>query len=190
MLYALDGVEPLTEGEVWVAPDAVVVGAVTLADDASVWWGAVLRGDNERITVGAGSNVQDNCVLHTDIGYPLDIGADVTVGHGAILHGCTIGDGSLIGMGACVLNGARIGRSCLIGAKALVAEGKVIPDNSVVLGVPGRITGEARPEQVALALAGARHYAANAKRFRAGLRVAGSDQDAARDRAWLSNPAR
>ncbi len=169
MLYALDGIRPETDPTAWVAPDAIVVGAVTLEADASVWWGAVLRGDNERITVGRGSNVQDNAILHTDMDFPLAIGADVTVGHGAILHGCTIGDGSLIGMGACILNGAVIGRNVIIGAKALVSEGKHIPDNAVVLGVPGRVTGEARPEQIALAHAGARHYVGNAKRFRDGL---------------------
>ena len=169
MLYALDGLTPFLDTDAWVAPNAIVVGAVTLASRASVWWGAVLRGDNERITIGQGSNVQDNCVLHTDMGFPLDVGADVTVGHGAILHGCTVGDGSLIGMGACVLNGAKIGRFCLIGAKALIPEGKVIADRSVVLGVPGRVTGEITPEQQQQSLAGARHYVANASRFRAGL---------------------
>ena len=170
MIYVLDGVEPEIDETVWVAPNAIVVGAVTLGRDASVWWGAVLRGDNERITVGAGSNVQDNAVLHTDMRYPLDIGMDVTVGHGAIVHGCSVGDGSLIGMGACVLNGARIGRGCIIGAKALVPEGKEIPDGSVVLGVPGRVTGPVRAEQIERAMSGARGYVANAQRFRGACR--------------------
>ena len=169
-LYGLDDVLPEVDPSAWVAPGAAVLGAVTLGAGASVWFGAVLRGDNERITIGAGSNVQDNAVLHTDIGFPLDIGENVTVGHLAILHGCTVGDGSLIGMGACVLNGARIGRNCLIGAKALVSEGKTIPDNAVVLGIPGRITGQVTSEQRDRALAGALHYAANAARFRAALR--------------------
>ncbi len=169
MQYALDDIVPDIDPTVWIAPNATIVGAVTLAADASVWWGAVLRGDNERIAVGPGSNVQDNAVLHTDIGFPLTIGAGVTVGHGAILHGCTVGDGALIGMGACVLNGAVIGRNCLIGAKALVSEGKIIQDNAVVLGVPGRVTGEVRPEQIEAARAGARHYVANAQRFRKNL---------------------
>ncbi len=170
MIYALDGTEPETDGDAfWVAPTAVVIGAVVLGRDASVWWGAVLRGDNERITLGAGSNVQENCVLHTDAGFPLVIGADVTVGHGAILHGCTIGDGTLIGMGASVLNGARVGRNCLIGARALVGEGKEIPDNSVVLGIPGRVTATVSEEQAARIGAGAAHYVGNWKRFRAGL---------------------
>src|SRR5918912_821451 len=116
--------------------------------DASVWWGAVLRGDNELITVGRGSNVQDNCVLHTDPGFPLTIGPEVTVGHLAMLHGCTIGEGTLVGIGAVILNGAKVGRNCLIGAKALIAEGKTIPDNALVMGVPGKVVGEVRPEQV------------------------------------------
>ena len=169
MRHALDGLEPTLDATAWIAPTATVLGAVTLGPDASVWFGAVLRGDNARITIGRGSNVQDNCVLHTDLGFPLDVGEDVTVGHLAILHGCTIGDGTLIGMGACVLNGARIGRNCIIGAKALVAEGKTIPDNSLVLGIPGKVTGEARPEQIERALAGSRHYVQNARRFRQGL---------------------
>ncbi len=170
MIYALDGVTPHTEHDAfWVAPNAVVIGDVTLGRDASVWWGAVLRGDNERIVVGDGSNVQDNAVLHTDLEFALTIGAGVTVGHGAILHGCTVGDGALIGMGAVVLNGARVGRNCLIGARALVAENKEIPDNSVVLGVPGRVVGEVSEAQAARARYGAAHYVANWKRFRDGL---------------------
>jgi len=174
MIYALDGVAPqMTEGAFWIAPNATVIGDVLLERDASVWWGAVLRGDNERITVGAQSNVQDNCVLHTDPGFPLRIGACVTVGHMAVLHGCTIGDNTLIGMGAVVLNGARIGRNCIIGAKALVAEGKEIPDNSVVMGIPGKIVGDIRPEQAERARLGTLHYVENWKRFRTGLSLAG-----------------
>ena len=170
MIYALDGTTPRTDGMTfWVAPNAAVIGDVILGRDASVWWGAVLRGDNECITVGDGSNVQDNAVLHTDMGFPLLIGSGVTVGHGAILHGCTIGDGALIGMGATVLNGARIGRNCLIGARALVAENKEIPDNSVVLGVPGRVVGQVSEAQAARARDGAAHYVATARRFRDGL---------------------
>ena len=123
----------------WVAPDANVIGQVRLMAGASVWFGATLRGDNEWINLGTGSNVQENSVLHTDIGYPLSIGRNCTIGHNAILHGCTIGDQSLIGMGAIVLNGAQIGRNCLIGAGALITEGKIIPDNSLVLGAPGKV---------------------------------------------------
>ena len=127
------------DSDFWVAPDANVIGKVRLMAGASVWFGATLRGDNEWINLGTGSNVQENSVLHTDIGYPLSIGRDCTIGHNAILHGCTIGDQSLIGMGAIVLNGAQIGRNCLIGAGALITEGKIIPDNSLVVGAPGKV---------------------------------------------------
>jgi len=140
-LYAFEGVAPtLPDDEsAWIAPGARVVGAVILGPEVSVWFNAVLRGDNEAITLGHGSNVQDGCVFHTDPGFPLTLGKGVTVGHGAVLHGCTVGDNSLIGMGAMVLNGARIGRNCLIGARALVTEGKEIPDNSLVMGSPGKV---------------------------------------------------
>ena len=172
MIYALGGAVPRLEGDAyWVAPTASVIGDVWFGRDASAWWGAVLRGDNERIALGAGSNVQDNCVLHTDTGFPLVIGDGVTVGHAAILHGCLIGDGTLIGMRATVLNGARIGRRCLIGAGALVTEGREIPDNSVVLGMPGRVTGTVDDDQAERMLRGAAHYVANWKRFRADLRA-------------------
>jgi len=135
MIYALDGVAPTIDGTAWVAPGCHVLGQVTLAAKSSVWFGSTLRGDNELILIGAGSNVQENCVLHTDMGYPLTVGEGCTVGHKAILHGCTIGANSLIGMGATVLNGAVIGENCLIGAGALIPEGKVIPDGSLVMGV-------------------------------------------------------
>lgn len=170
MRFTLDGVGVETESEdYWVAPTAVVIGRVRLETDASVWWGAVLRGDNELITVGRGSNVQDGCVLHTDPGYPLTIGPEVTVGHLAMLHGCVIGEGSLIGIGAIVLNGARIGKNCLIGAKALIAEGKEIPDNALVMGIPGKIVGEVRPEQIERMRRGTAKYVRNWQRYRAGL---------------------
>lgn len=170
MRYSLDGVGLETESEeFWIAPNAIVIGKVRLGTDASVWWGAVLRGDNELITVGRGSNVQDGCVCHTDPGFPLTIGPNVTVGHQAMLHGCTIGEGCLIGIGAVVLNGARIGRNCLIGAKALIPEGKEIPDNSLVMGIPGKIVGEVRPEQIERIHAGTAKYVRNWKRYRAGL---------------------
>lgn len=149
----------------WVAPDAVLVGKVRLERDASVWFGAVLRGDNELITVGEGSNVQEHCVLHTDPGFPLVIGAHVTVGHMAMLHGCVIGEGSLIGIGAVILNGAKIGKNCLIGAKALIAEGKEIPDNSLVMGMPGKIKGEVRPEQIERMRRGTANYVTKWQRF-------------------------
>ncbi len=143
-LYSLDGISPELpeEGHYWVAPNASLIGKIRLEENASVWFGAVLRGDNELIMIGENSNVQDGCVLHTDIGAPLTIGKNCTVGHRAILHSCTIGDNSLIGMGATILNHAKIGRNCLIGANALVAEGKVIPDNSLVVGMPGKVVRE------------------------------------------------
>ena len=139
MIYALGENKPNIAADAWTAPGSHAMGKVTLLAGASVWFGAVLRGDNEMITVGLGSNVQENCVLHTDMGFPLTIGADCTIGHKAMLHGCTIGDNSLIGMGAIVLNGAVIGKNCLIGAGALVTEGKVIPDGSLVMGSPAKL---------------------------------------------------
>lgn len=177
MLYRLDGAALTTEDDQhWVAPTAVLVGKVHLAHEASIWWGAVLRGDNELITVGRGSNVQDGSVLHTDIGYPLTIEAMVTVGHMAMLHGCTIGEGSLIGIGAVVLNGARIGKNCVIGARALIAEGKEIPDNSLVIGMPGKVRGEVRPEQAERARRGTLGYIDNWRRYRAALQELGDDR--------------
>jgi carbonic anhydrase/acetyltransferase-like protein (isoleucine patch superfamily) len=171
MIYALDDRVPQIAPDAWVAPDANVIGSVTLGAGASVWFGATLRGDNDPLTVGERSNIQENSVLHTDIGYPLTIGADCTIGHRAMLHGCTIGDGTLIGMGATVLNGARIGRGCLIGACALITEGKEIPDYSLVMGSPGkivRVLDEAARQRLLLSAAG---YVANAARFRAALRA-------------------
>ncbi|GAB0118002.1 gamma carbonic anhydrase family protein [Acidisoma sp. 7E03] len=172
MRVTLDGIAVETEDEdYWIAPTATVIGRVRLASDASVWWGAVLRGDNERITLGRGSNVQDNAVLHTDPGFPLDIGAHVTVGHQAMLHGCTIGENSLIGIGAVILNGARIGRNCLIGAMAFVGEGKVIPDNALVKGIPGKVVGEVSDEQALRMRAGTEAYVRNWKRYRDHVRI-------------------
>jgi carbonic anhydrase/acetyltransferase-like protein (isoleucine patch superfamily) len=143
-IYALDGVRPElpNAGSYWIAPSADVMGKVRLHQMASVWFQAVLRGDNDWITIGEGSNVQDGCVLHTDSGIALSIGKDCTIGHSAILHGCTIGDGSLVGMGATVLNRAVIGKNCLIGANALIPEGKIIPDRSLVIGAPGKVVRE------------------------------------------------
>lgn len=170
MIYALDGITPDIDDSAWCAPDANLIGAITLLAQANVWFGATLRGDNERITVGRGSNIQENCVLHTDIGFPLTIGADCTIGHKAMLHGCTIEDGSLIGMGATVLNGAVIGQGSLIGAGALITEGKVIPPGSLVMGTPGKVVRDLDEAARAGLLASARHYVANAARFRAGLK--------------------
>jgi carbonic anhydrase/acetyltransferase-like protein (isoleucine patch superfamily) len=170
-LYALDGVEPTLpeNGEAWIAPDANLIGNVIVEEEASIWFGATLRGDNEPITLGAGSNIQENVVCHTDMGFPLVIGPDCTIGHKAMLHGCTIGAGSLVGMGATVLNGARIGRGCLIGAGALVTEGKEIPDGSLVMGTPGRVVRDLDAAARAALLESAAHYRANARRFAAGL---------------------
>ncbi len=173
MIYALDGVAPVLpeDGDYWVAPDANLIGRVVLEPDASVWFGATLRGDNEEIRIGMGSNVQENSVLHTDIGFPLIVGANCTIGHRAMLHGCTIGEGTLIGMGATVLNGARIGRGCLIGACALITEGKEIPDHSLVMGSPGKVVRELDAEARARLVLSAKHYHANAQRFRKGLQA-------------------
>lgn len=170
MIHALDDLVPAIHADAWVAPGAHVMGRVTLAAGVGIWFGAVLRGDNEPIAVGEGTNIQENSVLHTDWGYPLTIGRDCTIGHKAMLHGCTIGDGTLIGMGATVLNGARIGKGCLIGACALITEGKEIPDGSLVMGAPGRVVrmldGAARERLLQSAVS----YRANAARFRAGLK--------------------
>lgn len=172
MIWELDGHAPRLAGDAWVAQDANVIGKVVLGPAASVWFGATLRGDNEEISVGAGSNIQENCVLHTDMGFPLTIGADCTIGHSAILHGCTIGEGSLVGMGATILNGAVIGRGCLIGAGALITEGKHIPDGSLVMGAPGKVVRSLDAAAQERLRDSARGYVANARRFRAGLRPA------------------
>lgn len=178
-VYALDGVAPRIDENVgWIAPTAVLVGDVVVGPEAGIWFGVVARGDIETITIGARSNVQENCVLHTDRGFPLTIGANVTIGHAAIVHGCTIGDNSLIGMGATVLNGAVIGKNCLIGANALVTEGKVIPDNSLVMGAPAKVVREIDAEGEAGLAASAERYVQNAKRFAAGMKpVAGHGPD-------------
>lgn len=169
-LYALGDVTPDVADDAWIAPGCHVIGDVVLAAGSSVWFGSTLRGDNEQIFVGAGSNIQENCVLHTDMGSPLMIGAGCTVGHKAMLHGCTIGDNSLIGMGATVLNGAQIGDNCLIGAGALVTEGKVIPDGSLVMGAPARVVRTLDADAITALQASARSYQKNAARFRADLK--------------------
>ncbi len=168
-LYELDGIAPQIADSAWVAASAEVMGNVKLGADASIWFGAVLRGDNDPITIGAGSNVQDGSVLHADIGQPLTLGERVTVGHKVMLHGCTIGDESLIGIGAVVLNGAKIGRHCLVGAGALVTEGKEFPDGSMILGSPARVVRQLTPEQIEGLRGSALGYVENARRFRAGL---------------------
>ncbi len=173
MIYALDGVTPEIDPEAWIAPDANVIGKVRVAAKASVWFGCTLRGDNELIDVGEGTNVQENCVFHTDIGFPLTIGANVTVGHKVLLHGCTIGDGSLIGMNATIMNGAKIGKGCLIGAGALVTEGKEIPDGSMVLGSPGKVVREIDEATKQSLLASATYYQTNAAYFAKSLKPVG-----------------
>lgn len=169
MIYDLDGSAPDVDAGAWIAPGCHVIGNVKVMDLASVWFGTTIRGDNERITIGVGSNVQENCVLHTDMGFPLDIGINCTIGHKAMLHGCTIGDNSLIGMGATVLNGAIIGKNCLIGAGALITEGKVIPDGSLVMGI-GKIVRDLDAAAIAGLTSSAINYQQNAARFRAGLK--------------------
>ncbi len=177
MIYSLDGVAPVIGMGAWVAPDANLIGRVVLEDLASVWFGCTLRGDNEEIRIGTGSNVQENVVCHTDIGFPLKIGADCTIGHKAMLHGCTIGVGSLIGMGATVLNGARIGRGCLIGAGALITEGKEIPDGALVMWAPGRVVRMLDAADKDMLLQSAAHYRRNAARFAKGLRAVADRPD-------------
>ena len=171
MRYALEDRRVTTEGDDWwIAPNAVAIGDVILKRNASVWWGAVLRGDNEPITIGPGSNVQDGCVFHVDPGFPLVIGAGVTVGHKAILHGCTIGDDCLIGMGAVVMNGAMIGESCLIGAGALVPEGREIPPRSLALGQPAKVIRTLDDAAIALIREAAARYRQRREQYRHGLR--------------------
>lgn len=166
-VYALGDKTPQLppQGEYWIAPNAVVLGDVILEAGASVWFGSVLRGDTETLTVGENSNIQDGSVLHADDGVPLVIGRNVTVGHKVMLHGCTIGDNSLIGIGAVILNGAVIGRNCLIGAGALITEGKVIPDGSLVMGSPGKVVRELSEVQIGAITLSACHYVENWKRF-------------------------
>jgi len=171
-LYELDGIAPDHEGRgpAFVADNTQVIGKVTLAEDTSVWFGCVLRGDNERIAIGPRSNVQEHCVMHTDMGFPLTVGEGCTIGHRAMLHGCTIGDNSLIGIGAIVLNGARIGRNSLVGAGALVTEGKEFPDNSLIIGSPARAVRTLDDAAVQSLRDSAEHYVENARRFAAGLK--------------------
>ncbi|AWN17415.1 gamma carbonic anhydrase family protein [Salinisphaera sp. LB1] len=171
MRYRLGDVAPdvPASDDYFIAENATVIGRVRLAERASIWFNAVLRGDQELIAIGEGSNVQDGCVLHTDPGFPLTVGAGVTVGHQAMLHGCTIGDNSLIGIQAVVLNGATIGRNCLIGAGALIPEGKTIPDNSLVIGAPGRVKRELEADEIEALGHGAAHYVDNYRQFQAEL---------------------
>jgi carbonic anhydrase/acetyltransferase-like protein (isoleucine patch superfamily) len=170
-IYALGDQRPQLPApdRFWIAPNAVVIGNVALAEDCGIWFGATLRGDNERIALGARSNIQEGCTLHTDIGFSLDIAEDCTIGHNAILHGCTIGAGSLIGMGAIILNGARIGRGCLVGAGALVTEGKVFADHSLIVGSPAKPMRTLGADEIAKLRFSAAHYVENWRRFAKGL---------------------
>jgi carbonic anhydrase/acetyltransferase-like protein (isoleucine patch superfamily) len=170
-IYALDGVAPQFHDRStnWIAPDATLIGRLAIGRDVGIWFGAVLRGDNEPIEIGEGSNVQEHTVMHTDVGFPLTIGKGCTIGHRAMLHGCTIGDNSLIGMGAIVLNGARVGENSLVGAGALVTEGKVFPPGSLIVGSPAKAIRELDGKAIELLRWSAAHYVANGRRFLKGL---------------------
>ncbi len=172
-IYALEDRKPLLppEGRYWLAPTATLIGDIELHEDVGIWFGAVLRGDNERISIGPRSNVQEGVTMHTDLGFPLNVGADCTIGHNAILHGCEIGEGSLVGMGAIVLNGAKIGRHCLIGAGALVTEGKTFPDGSLIVGSPAKAMRALDEAAIAGLRGAAERYVANWRRFAAGLKA-------------------
>ena len=169
-IYELDGLTPQLADTAWVADNAQVMGNVTLAADCSVWFGVTVRGDTETISIGQGSNIQDGSVLHADVGMPLVVGDNVTVGHKVMLHGCTIGDESLIGIGAVVLNGAKIGKNCLVGAGSLVTEGKEFPDGSMIMGSPAKAVRQLTPEQMEGLRMSAKHYVDNAQRFRRTLK--------------------
>ena len=169
-VYSLDGKNPRIAASAWVADSAQVIGDVELAEDVGIWFGAVLRGDTALLRIGSGSNIQDASVLHADVGQPLVVGEGVTVGHHVMLHGCSIGDGSLIGIGAIVLNGAKIGKSCLVGAGALVTEGKEFADGSMIIGSPAKTVRQLTPEEIAKLRQGAAHYVDNARRFKSGMR--------------------
>ena len=169
-IYSIGDRQPILGRDVWIAPNATIIGDVRLGDNASVWWNAVLRGDNDTIAIGAGSNIQDGSVLHADAGVPLTLGANVTVGHLVMLHGCTVGDESLIGIKTVILNKAVIGRHCIIGANSLIPEGKVIPERSLVVGSPGKVVRQLSDEEVARLQRSAQGYVANAQRYRTGLK--------------------
>jgi carbonic anhydrase/acetyltransferase-like protein (isoleucine patch superfamily) len=169
-IYQLDDLIPALHETAWVADSAQVIGDVELAEGVSVWFGTVVRGDTETIRIGSGSNIQDASVLHADHGVPLTIGANVSIGHQVMLHGCTIGDGSLIGIGAIVLNNAKIGRNCLVGAGSLVTEGKEFPDGSMILGSPAKAVRQLSPEQIEGLKMIAQHYVENARRYKAGFK--------------------
>lgn len=164
-VFKLDDLTPISQGDAWIAPTAAVIGRVDICKGASVWFHAVVRGDNELIRIGERTNIQDGAVLHTDMGYPLSIGDDCTIGHQAMLHGCMIGDNTLIGIGAVIMNGARIGSNCIIGARALITEKAIIPDGSVVIGTPGKVVRPVTDADIAANTASAEHYVSNWKRY-------------------------
>ncbi len=165
MMYSLEGVKPVIAGTAWVAPSATVIGNTHLADEASIWFNCTIRGDNDPINIGRRSNIQDNSVLHTDIGSPINIGEGVTVGHKVMLHGCTVGDNSLIGMGSTILNNAKIGKNSIVGANSLVTENKEFPDNVLIVGSPARVLRELKPEEIQMIEKSAQVYVENSVRF-------------------------
>jgi carbonic anhydrase/acetyltransferase-like protein (isoleucine patch superfamily) len=171
MKYSLAERKPVTKGDYWIAPNATVIGSVVLENNASLWWNVVVRADNDIITIGENSQVQDGSVLHADPGFPLTLGKNVSIGHMVMLHGCTVGDGSLIGIKSVILNGTVIGKNCLIGANTLIAEGKTIPDGSMVLGSPGKVVRQLSLEEIARINLISDHYVANFKRYKAELKV-------------------
>jgi carbonic anhydrase/acetyltransferase-like protein (isoleucine patch superfamily) len=171
MKFSLDERRIVCKGDCWIAPNAVVIGSVVLEPNASIWFGCTVRADNDTITIGENSQLQDGCVLHVDPGFPITIGRDVSVGHMVMLHGCTIGDGSLIGIKSVILNGAKIGRNCLIGANSLIAEGKEIPEGSLVMGSPGKVVRQLSEEEIRRINGIAGNYARRFQRYRAGLRA-------------------
>ena len=171
MKYSIGVRKVICKGDYWIAPNATVIGSVVLENNASIWWNCVLRSDNETITIGENSQVQDGSVLHADPGFPLTLHKNVSVGHMAMLHGCTIGEGSLVGIGAVILNGAKIGKNCLIGARAFIGEGKEIPDGSMVLGTPGKVVRQLSPEEITRINAIADHYVQNSRRYRKELKT-------------------
>ena len=170
MKYSLGDKKVVAKGDYWIAENAIVIGNVVLENNASVWFNCVVRGDNDLITIGENSQLQDGCIVHVDPGHPLTLGKNVSVGHMVMLHGCSVGDGSLIGIGSIILNDAKIGKNCLIGANTLITEGKVIPDGSMVMGSPGKVVRELKPEEIERINRIANNYAARAKRYREELK--------------------
>ena len=169
-IYQLDDLIPSIHPTAWVADSAQVIGQVVLEENVSVWFGVILRGDNDLISIGKGSNIQENSVLHIDRGHPLVLGENVTIGHQVMLHGCTIGDNSLVGIGAVVLNDARIGKNCLVGAGSLVTEGKEFPDGSLIMGSPAKAVRQMSPEQIEGLKTFGQHYIENSARYKKGLK--------------------